>query len=197
MYFRLQRFEKTNEMLTNCNALSASRLKTVGPEFKKHTQLLLEMKKDLDYIFKKIRVIKTKLSSQYPEAFQEALRSSLAEECHEEEEDKCLSKKRSDMEKTNVSGDKENDSEDKNSFVYNRDDSFKKKDTSESKMNVTEIKNVSEEKKNFTKNTSEEDKEHNSNCNEKNTEEQNVSNDETSAFFNKKFSTKNEDDTVG
>lgn len=85
-YFRLQRFEKTNEMLTNCNALSASRLKLIGPEFKKHTQTLNDMKKDLDYIFKKIRVIKNKLSAQYPDAFAEALRSSLAEECHEDEQ---------------------------------------------------------------------------------------------------------------
>jgi hypothetical protein len=58
----LQRFEKTNEMLTNCNALSANRLKTIGPEFKKHTQLLLEMKKDLDYIFKKF--VQLKLNCQ-------------------------------------------------------------------------------------------------------------------------------------
>lgn len=73
-------------MLTNCNALSASRLKTVGPEFKKHTQLLVDMKKDLDYIFKKIRVIKTKLSAQYPTEFAEAQRNSLAEEAEEDEE---------------------------------------------------------------------------------------------------------------
>lgn len=72
-------------MLTNCNALSASRLKLIGPEFKKHTQTLTEMKKDLDYIFKKVRIIKNKLSTQYPESFAEALRSSLAEECEEEE----------------------------------------------------------------------------------------------------------------
>lgn len=67
--YRLQRFEKTNEMLTNCNALSVNRLKSAGSEFKKHTQLLLEMKKDLDSIFKRIRVMKTKLASQYPQAF--------------------------------------------------------------------------------------------------------------------------------
>lgn len=71
-------------MLTNCNALSASRLKTVTPEFKKHTQLLLDMKKDLDYIFKKIRAIKAKLSAQYPTEFAEAVRNSLAEECEED-----------------------------------------------------------------------------------------------------------------
>lgn len=88
----MQRFEKTNEMLTNCNALSVSRLKTVVPEFKKHIQLLLETKKDLDYIYKKIRNIKTKLSAQYPEAFAEAVRSSFAEEC-EEEDTKSKNKK--------------------------------------------------------------------------------------------------------
>lgn len=77
-------------MLTNCNALSASRLKTVSLEFKKHIHLLLETKKDLDYIYKKIRVIKAKLSSQYPEAFAEAIRSSYAEEC---EEDGCVKSK--------------------------------------------------------------------------------------------------------
>ncbi|XP_076239018.1 kxDL motif-containing protein CG10681 isoform X2 [Calliopsis andreniformis] len=76
----LQRFEKTNEMLTNCNQLSINRLKTAGNEFKKHTALLIEMKKDLDYVFKRIRIIKNKLSQQYPQAFNEAVRSSLAEE---------------------------------------------------------------------------------------------------------------------
>lgn len=82
----MQRFEKTNEMLTNCNALSASRFKTVAPEFKKQTQMLVDMKKDLDCIFKKIRAIKAKLSSQYPNEFAEAVRNSLAEECQEDEE---------------------------------------------------------------------------------------------------------------
>lgn len=68
----LQRFEKTNEMLLNCNALSQSRLKIASDDFKKHTKLLNDMKKDLDYIFKKIRNIKTKLGTQYPQAFTEA-----------------------------------------------------------------------------------------------------------------------------
>ncbi|XP_050296668.1 kxDL motif-containing protein CG10681 [Anthonomus grandis grandis] len=91
----LQRFEKTNEMLTNCNALSALRLKTVGPEFKKHVNTLMEMKKDLDFIFKKIRVIKNKLCCQYSEAFAEAVRSSYAEECDEETEHKNKENRRS------------------------------------------------------------------------------------------------------
>ncbi|CAH2097334.1 unnamed protein product [Euphydryas editha] len=69
----LQRFEKTTEMLTNCNQLSASRLRAASVEFKKHTQLLLDMKKDLEFIFKKIRAIKTKLSTQYPDAYKAAV----------------------------------------------------------------------------------------------------------------------------
>lgn len=46
------------------------------------------MKKDLDYIFKKIRIIKSKVSSQYPEAFAEANFSNktFAEEAEEDEE---------------------------------------------------------------------------------------------------------------
>lgn len=84
---RLQRFEKTNEMLLNCNALSASRLKLAGEEFKKHSKLLGDMKKDLDYIFKKIRNIKAKISAQYPDAFaaaQPKSRQSYAEEADDE-----------------------------------------------------------------------------------------------------------------
>lgn len=84
----LQRFEKTNEMLLNCNALSASRLKSAGDDFKKHIKLLNEMKKDLDYIFRKIRNIKTKIGQQYPNAYAEALpqRNSFAEEAEDEDE---------------------------------------------------------------------------------------------------------------
>ena len=69
--------------MLNCNALSQSRLKTANEDFRKNVKLLTEMKKDLDYIFRKIRIIKQKLSKQYPEAYSEAQptqRSSLAEE---------------------------------------------------------------------------------------------------------------------
>jgi len=80
----LQRFEKTNEMLTNVNSLSATRLERAQADFKKHSQTVDTMKKDLEYIFKKIRQIKGKLSSQYPEAY-----SAATEEKHkiEGEED--------------------------------------------------------------------------------------------------------------
>jgi len=65
----LQRFEKTNEMLTNVNSLSATRLERAQADFKKHNQVVEGMKKDLEYIFKKIRNVKSKLCNQYPEAY--------------------------------------------------------------------------------------------------------------------------------
>ncbi|XP_046973397.1 kxDL motif-containing protein CG10681 [Vanessa cardui] len=83
----LQRFEKTTEMLTNCNQLSASRLRAASVEFKKHTQLLLDMKKDLEFIFKKIRAIKTKLSTQYPDAYKVAMAAAVEHKKPIEEEE--------------------------------------------------------------------------------------------------------------
>ncbi|XP_045598802.1 kxDL motif-containing protein CG10681 [Procambarus clarkii] len=85
----LQRFEKTNEMLSNCNSLSAARFALAQKEFKKHTALLIDMKKDLDNVFKRIRTIKTKLSNQYPAAFTAA----QEEVFKEEEEERELSNK--------------------------------------------------------------------------------------------------------
>jgi hypothetical protein len=64
---RLQRFEKTNEMLTNCNALSMNHLKTTSQELKKHTQMLTELRKDLDSTFKRIATIRSKIKVQYPD----------------------------------------------------------------------------------------------------------------------------------
>ena len=55
-------------MLHNCNALSSARLATAQKEFAKHQATLSTAKKDLDYIFKKIRVMKAKLAAQYPNA---------------------------------------------------------------------------------------------------------------------------------
>ena len=75
----LQRFEKTNEMLTNVNTLSATRFVNNGhsykylprlfsprldratTDFKKHTAIVVDMKKDLDSIFRRIRNIKASL----------------------------------------------------------------------------------------------------------------------------------------
>lgn len=76
-------------MLLNCNALSNGRLKTANDDFKKHIKLINDMKKDLDYIFKKIRNIKSRIGTQYPQAMkkveQKLKNSSLSEESREED----------------------------------------------------------------------------------------------------------------
>lgn len=74
-------------MLLNCNALSNGRLKSANEDFKKHIRLISDMKKDLDYIFKKIRNIKSRIGVQYPHAMkkveQKIKSNSLAEETRE------------------------------------------------------------------------------------------------------------------
>ncbi|CAB1331673.1 unnamed protein product [Coregonus sp. 'balchen'] len=65
----LDRFEKTNEMLINFNGLSNVRLQQMNEHFLLHTRTLVEMKKDLDSIFRRIRTLKVKIAKQYPEAF--------------------------------------------------------------------------------------------------------------------------------
>ncbi|XP_023390257.1 kxDL motif-containing protein 1 isoform X6 [Pteropus vampyrus] len=65
----LDRFEKTNEMLVNFNNLSSVRLQQMSERFLHHTKTLVEMKRDLDSIFRRIRMLKGKLARQHPEAF--------------------------------------------------------------------------------------------------------------------------------
>lgn len=66
----MSRFEKTNEMLLNFNRLSDARYEQTQKDFKKHIHLLHDMRKDLDNIFRRIRVLKHRLNAQYPQAFQ-------------------------------------------------------------------------------------------------------------------------------
>ncbi|NWJ03912.1 KXDL1 protein, partial [Crypturellus undulatus] len=51
----LDRFEKTNEMLLNFNNLSSVRMQQMSERFLHHTRTLVDMKKDLDSIFRRIR----------------------------------------------------------------------------------------------------------------------------------------------
>lgn len=74
-------------MLTNCNALSQNRLKNVTEDYKKNCKLLIDMKKDLEYIFKKIRTIKGKLEQKYPVAFDQVTKQIETETPLEEDEE--------------------------------------------------------------------------------------------------------------
>ncbi|XP_025077650.1 kxDL motif-containing protein 1-like isoform X3 [Pomacea canaliculata] len=80
----LSRYEKTNEMLINFNLLSSSRYEVTVKEFQNHTQLLSDMKRDLDSIFKRIRALKQRLSKNYPEAFSACSTIMMVEDEEEE-----------------------------------------------------------------------------------------------------------------
>uniref|UniRef100_A0AC34QR84 KxDL domain-containing protein n=1 Tax=Panagrolaimus sp. JU765 TaxID=591449 RepID=A0AC34QR84_9BILA len=67
----MKRFEKTNEMLVNCVALSEKRLEKAKSEFAAHKSLIIDAKNDLESIFKKLRNIKQILMNKYPEIYQE------------------------------------------------------------------------------------------------------------------------------
>ncbi|XP_061750197.1 kxDL motif-containing protein 1 [Nerophis ophidion] len=76
----LDRFEKTNEMLINFNGLSDVRLQQMNERFLLHTRTLVEMKKDLDSVFRRIRTLKGKIGKQYPEAFSNVHKSPSSED---------------------------------------------------------------------------------------------------------------------
>jgi len=81
----LSRFEKTNEMLLNFNELSESRYNSTQRDFLQHTQQLNSMKSDLDSVFRRIRLLKSTLSRQYPDAFKAC--SNVYNVIEDEEED--------------------------------------------------------------------------------------------------------------
>lgn len=87
LLIRLQRFEKTNEMLLNCNALSNGRLKAANDDFKKHIKLINDMKKDLDYIFKKVRNIKGRIATQYPQSMKKVEQKTKANSLIEDDQE--------------------------------------------------------------------------------------------------------------
>jgi len=68
----LRRFEKTNEMLANCAALSTQRLDRARKEAIASRELLRTMKADLENIFRRLRLFKQSLAIKYPEIYKQA-----------------------------------------------------------------------------------------------------------------------------
>ncbi|CAF0889767.1 unnamed protein product [Rotaria sordida] len=65
----LEQLDKTNEKLDGINKISAERYVDATKEFANHTQMLITMKRDLDLIFKQIKLLKTQLNKKYPEPY--------------------------------------------------------------------------------------------------------------------------------
>lgn len=53
--FSASRFEKTNEKFKTFNELSTAKYESLHQHFKSHTKMLIDMKKDLDSVFRRIR----------------------------------------------------------------------------------------------------------------------------------------------
>lgn len=62
--------EISNEKLASLNNISEENYVSMSQEFRHHTHTLLTMKKQLDSCFRRIRSLKSKLATQYPEAYQ-------------------------------------------------------------------------------------------------------------------------------
>ncbi|CAF3111659.1 unnamed protein product [Rotaria sp. Silwood2] len=65
----LEQLDKTNEKLDGINKLSAKRYIDATRDFSSHTQMLTTMKNDLDFIFKRIKLLKIRLNKKYPESY--------------------------------------------------------------------------------------------------------------------------------
>eukprot|EP01116_Phalansterium_solitarium_P004986 TRINITY_DN16239_c0_g1_i1.p1 TRINITY_DN16239_c0_g1~~TRINITY_DN16239_c0_g1_i1.p1 ORF type:complete len:136 (-),score=27.18 TRINITY_DN16239_c0_g1_i1:377-733(-) len=63
-----QSLQQSSQALTSFNDFSAGAYGRLQKDFEQNTKLLKEMKRDLEYIFKKIRVLQQKLGRRYPDA---------------------------------------------------------------------------------------------------------------------------------
>ena len=51
----LEKMEKINQMLSNCNDISEQQLAKLLPRLQQHASALIDMKKNLDYIYIHVR----------------------------------------------------------------------------------------------------------------------------------------------
>ncbi|CAG8646509.1 38790_t:CDS:2 [Gigaspora margarita] len=66
-----QILESTASSLTQFNEFSSTKYDELAKKFELHTKCIKEMKIDLEYIFKKLRLLRTKIASQHPDAFEQ------------------------------------------------------------------------------------------------------------------------------
>ncbi|GLJ52367.1 hypothetical protein SUGI_1114020 [Cryptomeria japonica] len=76
----LGRLQDSNAVLSHFNVYSENCFADVASDFSKNTRLLKSMKTDLDYIFRKIRSMKARISSQYPNAFKDIPSASIVDQ---------------------------------------------------------------------------------------------------------------------
>uniref|UniRef100_H2ZDC8 KxDL motif-containing protein 1 n=1 Tax=Ciona savignyi TaxID=51511 RepID=H2ZDC8_CIOSA len=87
----LARLEKTNHMILNCNNISEQQLEMMLSRYRRHTQLLKDMKKDLQSVHSRIRRLKRILELKNPDSWtiieEEANKKSVLNEIKKETPD--------------------------------------------------------------------------------------------------------------
>ena len=91
------RFEKSNEMLENCNAIMENHMAHIGPQLGEHARTISLLKSDLDRVFRKllnilytvaefykifneisrIRKLKSRIREKYPDELEAAEKEEL------------------------------------------------------------------------------------------------------------------------
>ena len=69
----LDQLERSNAKLAQINKYSIHRFIKLGPQIKKHTRTLVDTKKELDSIFRRIRILQGKIQSDYPDHYKQAV----------------------------------------------------------------------------------------------------------------------------
>ena len=69
----LDQLENSNAKLAQVNRYSIHRFVKLAPRIKNNTKTLLDTKKELDSIFRRIRALQAKVESQYPQSYKKAL----------------------------------------------------------------------------------------------------------------------------
>ncbi|CAL0306505.1 unnamed protein product [Lupinus luteus] len=67
----LGRLQDSNAVLTHFNDFSEHCFAEISGDITRNTRVLKSVKSDLDYIFQKLRSMKSKISATYPDAFPE------------------------------------------------------------------------------------------------------------------------------
>eukprot|EP00128_Syssomonas_multiformis_P000881 Colp12_sorted_trinity150504_noHs@12411 len=69
----LLKYKKVNSKLANCNDVCGKLYQPNADRIKRHTQLLVQTKNDLDNIFQRLRTLKQSLEKQYPVEFMRSM----------------------------------------------------------------------------------------------------------------------------
>eukprot|EP01095_Lingulamoeba_sp_RSL-Kostka_P007614 TRINITY_DN2440_c1_g1_i1.p1 TRINITY_DN2440_c1_g1~~TRINITY_DN2440_c1_g1_i1.p1 ORF type:complete len:234 (+),score=116.18 TRINITY_DN2440_c1_g1_i1:98-703(+) len=75
-----ERLQESSQALVTFNQFSSKLYNQIGKDFEQKTKMIIEMKKDLDNIFRRIRALKDTLQKKYPNIKVDVPKSDIEEE---------------------------------------------------------------------------------------------------------------------